>query len=145
MIACTGRGEDEQLSNGLMFCASEERKGVMNAGSWEREVLWRRGGWKLFVFEEEQWGRVFSIVTYKPFLTFSGGLAVWALTEKNHMSTIISGWLEALNNSHQQAWHTHTQTQAAQTWTKYNKCLIWEDLYPWLEAKHLAWQADCGQ
>ncbi len=33
MTACTGRGEDEQLNEGLMFCSSGERwGGLMNAG-----------------------------------------------------------------------------------------------------------------
>lgn len=32
--------------------------------------------------------RVFSSITYEPFLTFFGGIDVSALTEKNHRSTM---------------------------------------------------------
>lgn len=37
-----------------------------------------------------------SDILYKPFLIFSGGIAVAAWTGKNHMSTIISGSLRLI-------------------------------------------------
>lgn len=100
LTTCTGRGEDEQLNDGLFI-----RRWGVGEGSdefWEvreREVLWRRRGRKPLRWRGEG---VFSSVTYKPFFIFFGGSAVAASTEKNHMSTIISGWLDVLNNSYQQ-------------------------------------------
>lgn len=89
-----------------------QRWRVMNAGRWQRKVLWRRRRWERLRWSDD---RVFSgkTLTYQPFWALLRGSGVSVLTEENHEYNV-------LNYISRHA-HTHAHTQGA-------SILTWEDL-----------------
>lgn len=88
---------------------------------------------KLFASENrrDERERVFRSRTYKPFLTFSGGIAVWALTEKNHTGTVIRMYC-----THTHIYRYRSNLQQRSSLNNTNVSL--EKIIAVFEAKHVA-------